>query len=121
MLRDVRGALLFGGVAEDLAEDACPGGGFAAGDAEMLSEASDDRLAGVGGKAAGVAGNVHDVEQELGEAFAVSRCGGGLVEEGNFFGLLEAFAGELVEADGYGLAQVHGEVAGGFRREEGDG
>jgi hypothetical protein len=35
--------------------------------------------------------------------------------------VLEAGAGELVETDGDGLAEVHGEVAGILWREHGDG
>ena len=43
------------------------------------------------------------------------------MEEGELFGAFEAFAGEFVEADSDGLAEVHGEMTGGFRGEEGDG
>ena len=46
---------------------------------------------------------------------------GGFVLRGNFFGAFEAVAGELVEADGYGLAEVHGEMARAFGRKHGDG
>ena len=72
--------------------------------AELLRELADEGLGGVGWEAAGVAGGVHDVEQELGEAFAVLGRGGGFVEDGELFGAFETFAGELVEADGDGLA-----------------
>jgi len=98
------GALLFAVAPEDLAEDAHPGHGFAMGCAELLGELADEGLGGVGGETAGVAGGVHDVEQELGEALAVFCCGGGFVEGWDIFGVLEALAGEFVEADGDGLA-----------------
>ncbi len=74
-------------------------------------ELADEGLGGVGGEAAGVAGGVEDVEEELGEALAVFGGGGGFVEGRDFDGGFEAGAGELVEADGDGLAEVHGEVA----------
>jgi len=70
---------------------------------------------------------VHDVEQELGEALAVFCCGWSFVDEREFLGVFEALAGEFVEADGDGLAEVHGEMARGFLpcggagREHGDG
>jgi len=86
----------------------------------LLRELADEGLGGVGWEAAGVAGGVHDVEQELGEALAIFGCGGGFVEDGEFFGAFEALAGEFVEADGDGLAEIHGEMAGGFRGKEGD-
>ena len=89
--------------------------------AELLGKLTDEGFGSVGWEAAGVAGGVHHVEQELGEALSVLGRRGGFVEDGEFFGAFEAFAGELVEADGYGLAEVHGEMAGGFRGEEGDG
>jgi len=57
----------------------------------------------------------------LGEALAIFGCGGGFVEDGEFFGAFEAFAGELVEADSDGLAEVHREMAGGLGGEERDG
>ena len=78
---------------------------------ELLDELADQGLGGVGGEAAGVAGGMEDVEEELGEALAVLCCGGGFVEGRDFDGGFEAGAGELVEADGDGLAEVHGEVA----------
>jgi hypothetical protein len=54
-------------VPEDLAEDSQPGHGFPVGGAELLDELADEGLGGVGGEAAGVAGGVEDVEEELGE------------------------------------------------------
>jgi hypothetical protein len=47
--------------------------GFAVGGAELLDELADQWLGGVGREAAGVAGGVEDVEEELGEALAVFR------------------------------------------------
>ena len=82
---------------------------------QLLDELADEGLGGIGGEAAGVAGGVHDVEQKLGEALAVFGGGGSFVEGGDLAGAFEAVAGELVEADGDGLAEVHGEMARGFR------
>jgi len=104
-------------VPEDLAEDAHQGLGLAVGHrlavggGELLDELADERLGGVGREAAGVAGGVEDVEEELGETLAVFCGGGGFVEGRDLDGGFEAGAGELVEADGDGLAEVHGEVA----------
>ncbi len=108
-------------VPEDLAEDAHPGHGLAVRRAEWLCEAADEGFGGVGGEAAGVAGGVQDVEEELGEALAVVRGGGSFVEGRDLDGGFEAGAGELVEADGDGLAEVHGEVALAIGGEHGDG
>ena len=113
------GVLVF--VPEDLPEDAHPGHRFAVRGAELLDELAGEGLGGVGGEAAGVAGGVEDVEEELGETFAVFRGGGSFVEGRDFYGGFEAGAGELIEADGYGLAEVHGEVAGVVGRVHGDG
>ena len=106
---------------EDLAEDAHEGLGVAVRGAESLDELADEGLGGVGGEATGVAGGVEDVEEELGEELAVLRCGWGFVEDGEFGGVFEACAGELVEADGDGLAEVHREVAGVLWGVHGDG
>jgi hypothetical protein len=72
---------------------------------------ADEGLGGVGGEAAGVAGGVEDVEEKLGETLAVFGGGWSFVEGWDVDGALEAGAGEFVEADGDGLAEVHGEVA----------
>ena len=96
---------------EDLAEDAHPGHGLAVRGSELLDELADEGLGGVGGEAASVAGRVENVEEKLGEALAVF-CGGGSFVRGRYFdGGFEAGAGELVEVDGDGLAEVHGEVS----------
>jgi hypothetical protein len=113
-------------VPEDLAEDAHPGDGLTVGRAELQGELADEGFGGVGGKAAGVAGGLEDVEEKVGEALAIVGGGGCLVECGDVDGVLEAIAGELIEADGDGLAEVHGEMADGFGLgcgggEEGDG
>ena len=97
---------------EELAEDAHPGHGLAVGCSQRLDELADEGLGGVGGEAAGVAGGLEDVEEELGEELAVLCGGGGFVDLGDVDGGFEAGAGELVEADGDGLAEVHGEMAG---------
>jgi hypothetical protein len=118
------GDLIFGRLAfvpEDLAEDAHPGHRLAVGRAELLGELADDGLGGVGGEAAGVAGGVEDVEEELGETLAVFCGRWSCVEGRDLDGGFEAGAGELVEADGDGLAEVHGEVAAVLRRVHGDG
>ena len=114
-------------VPEDLAEDAHQGLGLPVGHrlavwgGQLLDELADERLGGVGREAAGVAGAVEDVEEELGEALAVF-CGGGSFVRGRYFdGGFEAGTGELVEADGDGLAEVHGEVAFPLRGIHGDG
>src|SRR5665213_2482588 len=116
------GTLLFlAGAPEDLAEDAHPGFGFGVVRSERLDEGADRRLLCVGREAAGVLGNVHDVEQKLGEAFAVFGGGWRGDVAWDFLCAFETAAGELVEADRDGLAEVHGEVTGAFRREHGDG
>jgi hypothetical protein len=88
---------------------------------ELLNELADEGLGGVGGEAARVAGGVEDVEKELGETLSVFCRGGSFVERRDFDGGFEAGAGEFVETDGYGLAEVHGEVAGVVGRVHGDG
>jgi hypothetical protein len=114
-------------VAEDLAEDTHPHHGFAAIGAELESEMAEQGLGGVVGVATGVAGGFDDIDEESGEALAVFGGGGSFVENGNLAGIFKAGAGEFVETDGDGLAEVHGEmaggVAGGFVRglEHGDG
>jgi hypothetical protein len=85
--------------------------GLAVSGGELLDELADERLGGVGGEAARIAGGVKDIEEELGEALAVLCGGGSFVDGRNLDGGFEAGAGELVEADGDGLAEVHGEVA----------
>ena len=106
---------------EGLAEDAHPGHGLAVGGSELLDELADEGLGGVGGEAAGVAGGLEDVEEKLGEELAVLRRRWSLVGGGEVDGVFEALAGELVETDGYGLAEVHGEVAFVLWGEHGDG
>ena len=113
------GVLLF--VPEDLAKDAHPGHRLAVRGAELLDELADEWLGGVGGEASGVAGGVEDVEEELGETLAIFGGGGSFVEGRDLDGGFEAGAGELVEADGDGLAEVHGKMAFLLRREERDG
>ncbi len=50
--------------------------------AELLGELADERLGGVGGEAAGIAGGVEDVEEKLGEPLTVFGGGGSFVEGG---------------------------------------
>jgi len=101
---------------EDLAEDAHPCHGlavrhrFSMWRGELLCELANKRLGGVGGEAAGVAGGLEDVEEELGEALAVFGGGECLVDDWDADRIFEAGAGEFVEADGNGLAEVHGEM-----------
>ena len=104
---------------EDLAEDAGPDGGVIRRVGHAADEAADDRLAGVGGVAAGVAGLEEDVLEEIGEAFEVA--GGGLGFGRGFKDGLRCRLGDGVEADGGGLAEVHGEVAVGGEGVHGDG
>jgi hypothetical protein len=96
---------------EQLAEDAGPDGGVVGGVGHAADEAAEVGFAGVGGVAAGVARLREDVAEEGGEAV---EGGGG----GERFGWLRG-RGRVglrygVEADGGGLAEVHGEMAGWF-------
>ncbi len=90
--------------AEDVAQEAEPGGGFVPSGTELLGEGADDGFAAVGGETLAVAGGLHDVEEALGEAFAVGGGGWGGCKFGERAGVFEALARELVEADGDGLS-----------------
>ena len=87
----------------------------------MLSKLADEGFGGVRGEAAGVVRGVHYIEKQLCETLAVFGGCGGVMKHRKLSCAFEAFAGELVEADGDRLAEVHGEMAGGLGGEEGDG
>ena len=86
----------------------------------MLSKLADEGFGRVRGETAGVVRGVHYIEKQLCETLAVFGGCGGVMKHRKLSCAFEAFAGELVEADGDGLPEIHGEMAGGFWGEEGD-
>ena len=94
---------------EDLAKDAHPDGGGRGVERHAADEAAEVGGCGVSGVAAGVLGGFEDFGEEGGEAFEF--CGGRRGGGGDCRGRGRCGADEFVEADGDGLAQVHGRVA----------
>jgi len=96
---------------KELAEDAGPDGGVVGGVGHAANEAAEVGFAGVGGVAADVAGLRKDLTEQGGEAVEVGGVGLGF----DWFGGREWVGLRYgVEADGGGLAEVHGEMAAWF-------
>ena len=101
------------GLPEDLAEDAETEFGIGRRKMEAVDEAADFFVGGGGGAALGgsggggfqVAAGAEGFEEDGGDA--LEFCGRG---DAAFLGRRGGFgiAGEFVEADGYGLAEIHG-------------
>jgi hypothetical protein len=98
---------------EDLAHDGGPHGGVAGGEIEAADEAAD-ALVGVGnGAAVEEAAGAEGLGEDGGEAFDFGGGGGrGFFEGAGEFAGGFGVADEFVEADGDGLAQVHGAMLG---------
>ena len=101
------------GFPQDLAEDAEEEFGIRGGEVEAVHEAADFFVGGSGGAALGsasgkrfeIAAGAEGVKQGRSDAFEIGGgCGGAFLGWGRGAGI----ASEFVEADGDGLAEVHG-------------
>ena len=91
-----------------LAEDAEPDEGVAGGEVKACDHAADFVLRGFGDTRVELAGFAEKVEQQIGEASGLSGVGAG--DAGGHFGFDFRFADQFIEAEGYGLAKIHGLV-----------